>query len=495
MSRVLIVCEAAPTRSLIGEVVSRERHRPVIVTSAAAARALVERESFDLVVVDLATPDADGPRSLWTAEPNEPRPPILAVAAPDRSAARELAFEAEASAFVVPPVDERALRCQLRTLVELGRLRAARPSSAELDDRWADRLRASEARYRAMIVAIPDLLFRIDREYRFIDVSASDPSQLALPPEELLGKTIAEVYGGGLPEVAAAFRSTFIDQTTAAIDRAFASGQLQRFDYEYHDRWFEARIVRSGPDEVVAIARDVTELRRAEEALHAAVRARDDLLAVVSHDLRSPVATVRLSAEALAQHPRDDDRRRGRKQIDAILRATDRMSRLIDDLLQAALIEAGTFSVTLGREAPRALVDEALHAIEPVAAKRSVQVGAALPSTLPEIRCDRQRVIQVLLNLLGNAVKFSPSGGTVRVDAVPEAGALRFAVSDQGPGIAAASLPHVFDRYWKRTLDGQEGAGLGLYIARGIIDAHGGRIWVESQVGVGTTFYFTLPLA
>lgn len=465
------------------------------VPSAAAARAHLEREAVEVIVVELATPDADGPRSLWPDEPTTPRPPILAIAAPDRAAAREHAFERAASAFVVPPIDERAVRCGLRTLVELGRLRAAPPPAEERDDRWADQLRASEARYRAMIVAIPDLLFRIDRGYRFIDVSASDPSQLVVPPQALLGKTVAEVYGGGIPGVAAAFRATFIDQVTEAIDRAFASGQLQRFDYEYQDRWFEARIVRSGPDEVVAIARDVTELRRAEEALRAAVRARDDLLAVVSHDLRSPVATVRLSAESLAQHPRDDDRRRGRKQIDAILRATDRMSRLIDDLLQAALIEAGKFSVTLGREAPRALVDEALHAIEPVAAKRSVEVGAALPPTLPEIRCDRQRVIQVLLNLLGNAVKFSPSGGTVRVGAVPEGGALRFTVSDQGPGIAAASLPHVFDRYWKSTLDGQEGAGLGLYIARGIVDAHGGRIWVESQLGVGTTFYFTLPLA
>jgi signal transduction histidine kinase len=171
------------------------------------------------------------------------------------------------------------------------------------------------------------------------------------------------------------------------------------------------------------------------------------------------------------------------------------MSRLIDDLLQAATIEAGRFTVELGREDAASVVDEAVQALEGMATARSVRLQREVPDDLPAVACDRARVIQVLSNLIGNAIEAAAEAGSVRIVVATGEGDVRFAVSDRGSGIAEADLPHLFERYWKGRAKGRQGVGLGLYIARGIIEAHGGRMWVESRIGHGSTFFFSLPVA
>lgn len=236
------------------------------------------------------------------------------------------------------------------------------------------------------------------------------------------------------------------------------------------------------------------EIARLSQELRNALDARDNLLAVVSHDLRSPLSAIQLSANLLsAKGPGGDPG--CRKQLDVIARSTERMTRLIDDLLEAATIEAGSFTVELAREQVGPIVDLCVEAAEPSAASESARILREVPETLPAISCDRMRVIQVLSNLIGNAIKFVPEGGTIRIRAWPQPGEVRFAVSDDGPGIAEDDVRYIFDRYWKGEAKGRRGTGLGLYIARGIVDAHGGRIWVDSQLGAGTTVSFTIPIA
>jgi len=237
------------------------------------------------------------------------------------------------------------------------------------------------------------------------------------------------------------------------------------------------------------------EIARLSDELRAASAARDNLLAVVSHDLRSPLSAIQLSAAVLAHPPPGGERRQNQKQIALILRSTDRMKHLIDDLLQAATIESGSFTVELGREDVRSIVEESVESLEPVASTKSVRLETEVAPTTPPIHCDRARLIQVLVNLIGNAVKFAAERGTIHVRARPEHGDVHFSVSDDGPGIAPEQLPLLFERYWKGVATGRHGVGLGLYIAKGIIDAHRGKIWVESQLGVGTTFHFTVPAA
>jgi PAS domain S-box-containing protein len=226
-----------------------------------------------------------------------------------------------------------------------------------------------------------------------------------------------------------------------------------------------------------------------------ALRAREDLLAIVSHDLRNPLGVVLASSALLLKSSLPPEREdRARRQVEAIQRAGNRMNRLIRDLLDFASIQAGHLSVSVRPQAVGDMVSEVKEALEPLAAAKSQRLEADVPPGL-EMRCDHDRVIQLFSNIVGNAIKFTPEGGGIRITAAidpDDVQLVRFAVTDTGPGIPADELPHVFDRYYQAQRKNREGIGLGLTIARGIVQAHGGRIWVESEEGKGTTFLFTL---
>jgi PAS domain S-box-containing protein len=231
------------------------------------------------------------------------------------------------------------------------------------------------------------------------------------------------------------------------------------------------------------------------------VRVREDLLAIVSHDLRNPLGVVLASSALLLKSslPPEPPGKEGRarRQVEAIERAGNRMNRLIRDLLDFAAIQAGHLSVSSHPREVGILMREILDALEPLAATKSIKLvdGGAEESGL-QISCDHDRVIQLFSNVVGNAVKFTPEGGMVTLRAEPDGAMVRFAVADTGPGITTDELPYVFDRYYQARRRNRDGIGLGLSIARGIVEAHGGRIWVESptaQAGGGSTFFFTLP--
>ena len=243
-------------------------------------------------------------------------------------------------------------------------------------------LRAGEARQRAMIAVLPDLLFRFDKSLRFLDVAAADPSQLAMPPEAFLGKTLAEAFGSG--SAVDQFDDAFVRTSTDRIRRALETGELQRYEYTFRQRWFESRVVRIGTDEALAIVRDITDVRRAEELLRAAVLSRDNLLVVVAHDLRTPLSTIQLSASVLLDStPPGVAQQTSREQMEAIQRSAERMNRLIADLLQAGTIEAGKFTLALDSEDVPSIVGEALQGIEPAAATRSVRMQREIAAKLP----------------------------------------------------------------------------------------------------------------
>jgi signal transduction histidine kinase len=158
-------------------------------------------------------------------------------------------------------------------------------------------------------------------------------------------------------------------------------------------------------------------------------------------------------------------------------------------------MEGGRLSVEQGRVSVRQAVADAMHALEPLAAAASLGLRLDVPRGLPEVWADRDRLLQIFENLIGNAVKFSHPGGHVTVGAAPRDSDVLFWVADAGPGIAAADLPHVFERLWQAEKARHMGAGLGLPIVKGIVEAHGGHVWVESAPGQGTTFFFTIPTA
>jgi signal transduction histidine kinase len=227
-----------------------------------------------------------------------------------------------------------------------------------------------------------------------------------------------------------------------------------------------------------------------------AKRARDDLVAIVSHDLRNPVHTINMAASFLLEiAPANDRRVQARRQLEVIQRSANRANRLIKDLLDIAKIQAGGLAVDPVAVEVKSLVTEAVEAATPLAGASQLKVSCDVPESVPKVASDRERILQVFGNLIGNAIKFTPKGGEIRILTSLDNGEVRFTVVDSGPGIPPEHLKHVFDRYWQAKSTAKLGTGLGLSIAKGIVEAHGGRIWVESPPGSGAQFNFTLPLA
>jgi signal transduction histidine kinase len=239
----------------------------------------------------------------------------------------------------------------------------------------------------------------------------------------------------------------------------------------------------------IRIGRAEAESQRLLKAANLAARARDDVLAVVSHDLRNPLHAIGLAVDLL----RGDVSEQGLSHIAAIERASRRAERLINDLLEASAIENGVLTLARSSVDAAAIVRTAAADAELLMKESGGKITAKLPDGSTVVSADRDRVLQVLGNLIGNALKHA-KGAPIEISLERNGKDAIFAVRDKGPGISDSELPHVFDRYWhgrKKT----GGAGLGLAIAKGIIDAHGGRIAVASKTGAGAEFSFTLPLA
>lgn len=223
-----------------------------------------------------------------------------------------------------------------------------------------------------------------------------------------------------------------------------------------------------------------------------ATRTRDEVLAMVAHDLRNPLNIVLTNGSFLLENATGLAHGE-REQLEMIRRATYQMNRLIGDLLEVSGMEAGHITLETSLENVALLVREACEQLSYAAEANSITLSRNIPDGLPAVCADRDRVHQVLGNLLGNALKFTPPGGTVVVSAEHRGDSVCISVSDSGPGIHNDDLPHVFDRFWQAQRARKGGAGLGLAISRSIVAALAGEIWVESEEGKGSTFCFTLP--
>jgi signal transduction histidine kinase len=218
-------------------------------------------------------------------------------------------------------------------------------------------------------------------------------------------------------------------------------------------------------------------------------RTREQILEVVSHDLRTPLTTM-LGNVSLIQ----DMKAPPQGPLEVIFRAAGHMSRLVEDLLDMSRLEVGTFVLEREQVELGPLLDELVQMMRSTAEIRGLKLQAYAAPDLPEVHADRRRVMQVLWNLVGNALKFTPAGGTVEVQARASGQDIRLEVVDSGPGIPERQMPHVFERFWQGGASNQQGVGLGLSIAKAIVQAHGGRIGVVNA-RPGATFFFTIPRA
>ncbi|HVR70559.1 MAG TPA: HAMP domain-containing sensor histidine kinase [Vicinamibacteria bacterium] len=219
-----------------------------------------------------------------------------------------------------------------------------------------------------------------------------------------------------------------------------------------------------------------------------------EVVTIVAHDLRTPLSAIAMGASLLLDESQGEQQKAF--MLDIIRRAAHRMEGLIADLLETGRLDAGrTLRIVPAPLGLGPVLEQACHEVRASARGKSQTIACEVPPDLPEVHADRARVAQVVANLLANAAKFTPRGGQIRVSAVAEGSEVRVAVADSGPGLAPEDLPRVFEPYWQAQRTASLGCGLGLKIARAIVEAHGGRMWVESEPGQGARFVFTLPVA
>jgi signal transduction histidine kinase len=240
------------------------------------------------------------------------------------------------------------------------------------------------------------------------------------------------------------------------------------------------------------LSRAYREEREARLLADEAIAAREEILAVVSHDLRNPVGGIMIAASSLLNLDAGEKTVRVRMMAERIHRAAERMARFITDLVDFAGIEGGRLELARAPHHPESILTAASDLFSPIAIERGLRFETRALQDLPAIECDSDRAVQVLTSLVSNALKVTPKGGAVSIGAEVKGKDVVFFVRDTGPGIEADELPKLFERHWRSKSSSYKGAGLALAIARGIVDAHGGKIWAESRLGSGSTFYFSL---
>jgi signal transduction histidine kinase len=231
------------------------------------------------------------------------------------------------------------------------------------------------------------------------------------------------------------------------------------------------------------------EKRRRAEVV---AQAREDVLGVVAHDLRNPLNLIQMTVELLIDEDLPVERRK--EMLDIALRASKQMNRLIDDLLDSVRLQAGRMLLDVEEVSVSTIMQQAEETFRPIADRRHVHFEAVAQNGVT-VRADPTRVSQIVGNLVGNALKFTPEQGSVKLCVTPDEKEVVFQVVDDGPGIPADNMPHLFDNFWQARKSDRRGVGLGLAIVKGLVEAHGGKIWVESKVDHGSTFSFSLPMA
>jgi signal transduction histidine kinase len=281
---------------------------------------------------------------------------------------------------------------------------------------------------------------------------------------------------------------------TADVSRATRTRALAAGAHDFLTKPLDALEVRLRVSNLLTARLLHVAQRRAREAAEAATAARELLLSVVAHELRNPLASITMDAEMLRHLLADDEHAAPARAARRIERTAQRMHRLIQDLLDVARLERASFAVRLDRVAPDAVLADAEAMLQPLARRRGVALHFDGPAGTPAIAGDAERLVQVLSNVVGNALDFTPAGGVVRVDWCVAGPELVITVRDSGIGMDAEQLARVFDPFWQGRAGDRRGLGLGLLIARAILEAHGGSIGIDSEPGRGTTVVLSMPV-
>jgi PAS domain S-box-containing protein len=497
-------------------------YRLVTAQSGPEALQAADREDFALVLLDVAMPGMTGfdvADHMQSHERTRHVPILFLTAVATGLNEIYRAYTLGAVDYLIKPLNIGAVRAKVAVFADLFRQRreverqALALQEAERREhalRLAEMRIASDQRYRKLVEGI-------DHAFAWqSDARAERLSFVSRRAKDILGYPLTDFARPGFlldhvhPEDRESTRGALADAVAQMSDRAITHRLLAA---DGSARWFNTGVsctssLEDRHVELHGLSVDVTELKRSEEhqrrlardnarlyeAAERATQARDEVLRVVSHDLRDPLGAVVAYAARLREGVSG-----GREtnalaaQADRIGRAAETMHRLVNDLVDLEGIGTGRLSVIRSVHAVPGLLFDAVALVEPLASAKSIELRVdAEPVAEVCVLCDADRILQVLSNLLGNAIRFSADGARVVASAVRDGEQIRFSVSDNGPGIDPAQMQHLFDPFWPAK-ESRLRMGIGLSIARGLVQAHEGRIWAESEVGKGSTFFFTLP--
>jgi signal transduction histidine kinase/DNA-binding response OmpR family regulator len=544
---ILVVDDEEANVDLLESMLADEGYTNVVSTrDARQAVALYHSFSPDLVLLDLHMPYLDGFGVLREiAQLTTPGDfvPVLVLTADITPEAKQRALSEGAKDFLTKPLDATEALLRIRNLLETRSLhleqQTARVAAETAEQRAsflaeASRHLAASFDYHTTLAKVARLAVPLLADYCTVDVLEDEGGLISRvgyahvdPLKEELLRDVTHFRAGAIPaehpEMRALQRgehtlieevtpdmiaAVVVDESHRSIVDALAPRSLIAVPLESAGRSLGALMLvqtessrrftgsdMALADELARRASIALEHARLYQTAQQATRARDDLLAIVAHDLRNPLNTIFMSTELLLELESLDALPAERRHIATIRRSAEQMNSLIEDLMDVKRIETGQLAVEPRPLRLGSVIREALDLLRPVAQSRGQSIDEDISDDLPGASADPGRIQQVVSNLVGNALKFSLTGGRVMVSAECVASEIRIAITDTGPGITADQLPHVFGRFWQGQRSDRRGIGLGLAIAKGIIDAHGGRIWVESRAGEGATFYFTLPTA
>jgi PAS domain S-box-containing protein len=501
--RVLYIEDDPGVAGLVRARLENDGYRVEVAATGREGLAAYDDALHDLVIIDYHLPDCDGLQVLERLVDRGVAAPLIiatgagseevAVRAMKLGAADYINKETDDKFFrLLPPLIERSLRQN-----ELARQK----QRAETD------LRESEERLRSILASIDDAVLVTDRAGLFVAARApaADGRNGTASPD-WVGSTFRDVFPAG---VAGEFERAF----TAVQTR----GLVEQFDYslplEGAERWYNAKVSplndsRQDFAGVTIVARDITarklaedQLRLASLAADAASRAKTELLAGMSHELRTPLTAIIGYAEILLYEYFGPVNEKQKQQLDVVLQCSRHLLELINDILDISKIESGKTELDLSTVRPGALIAHAVTLLRETAVRRRITVTERVPAELAAltVQADERRLKQVLFNLLSNALKWTPEGGTVTVGLSAHGEFLSVSVADTGIGIPSLELERIFESFYQ--IKGRDpgkrgpGSGLGLALARQIVELHGGRIWAESPgADKGSTFTFTLPV-
>lgn len=374
------------------------------------------------------------------------------------------------------------------------------------DDLTRTAHKLTDAAESGAVDTLHDVARTLDETAGNVTRDAATHARPAAPPEES-----HPVVAGKLAEVA---ESLGVVAATLAEERLQADETLReeraRLDETLKDerqamhevladerRQTDRELERERADTDMAVDQTFSLLKEEEEA-HDVVRdmmvTREEFLAIVSHDLRTPLSVIAVNAAMIAARVSADTPAADLvRAVERIQRSADQMGRMLSDLLDATRFEHGQFKLSPRMGDVVGVVKECAGAFDAVARSHGVSVHVDVPDARVRARFDRDRILQVLSNLVRNALQFTQSGGLITLRVIPEAAGCRIDVCDSGSGIATDDLQRIFDRFHQAVNANRSGLGLGLYISRAIVEAHGGSIWADSELGKGSTFSFTLP--